>query len=347
MEKLNDKWIRIGSIILLLFNLFIVDNGPGARPFKYEVIYILLYLVFITAIMETGRWIIRSMHRKYASFQETRKRFWKSCLFVSLSNIVLIPFTYNLFHWLRGMTAGNHPAFLLICTIGGFILALVQTGIYESFYNFNRLGKLEKEREELLRVNLQSRFDSLKQQVNPHFLFNSINTVSSLISIDPARAKKFLAEMSKVYRYLLKANEEELTTLDKELDFLRSYFHLLKTRFGDGLQMQTAITDDSRNDLLPVLSLQLLLENAVKHNVIEPQRPLIITIESVSGDFLSIRNNLQKKLNVVDSNKVGLSTIIARYTLLKQGEPVIRQTETEFIVLLPLIKTYSYERVNY
>jgi sensor histidine kinase YesM len=346
MEKINDKWIRIGGVALLLLNLFITDYSGDPRKLPDEIEYVLLYLVFVVLILETGRFIILSMHKKYPAFSQSRKRFWKTCFYVFLSNAVLIPFTFNAFHWLRGMHAGNQPAFFILSTIGSFILAVLQTGIYESFYNFNKLRKLEQEREELLRLNIQSQFDSLKQQVNPHFLFNSINTVSSLISIDPARAKKFLAEMSKVYRYLLKANEEELTTLEKELDFLHSYFHLLKTRFGEGLHLHLQVDEESKSLQLPVLSLQLLTENAVKHNTIDSDRPLTITIEATEDHRLCVKNNLQKKMNAIESNKVGLSTIMAKYKLLNQEEPLIKETAEEFIVILPLIQTKVYERID-
>ncbi|WP_121355832.1 sensor histidine kinase [Flavisolibacter nicotianae] len=346
MDRFNDKWIRVGGVALLLLNLFIADSGGGKRPLGAEIVYIALYLVFVLVILETGRFIILAMHRTFPAFVQGRKRFWTTCLYLFISNAILIPLTFNLFHWVRGMHAGNQPQFFVLSAIGGLLLALLQTGIYEGFSNFNRLRKLEQEREELLRLNLQSQFDSLKQQVNPHFLFNSINTVSSLISIDPQKAKKFLAEMSKVYRYLLKANEAELTSLQKELDFVQSYFHLLKTRFGEGLHLQVQVDAESRASLLPVLSLQLLVENAVKHNTIEAAQPLTITIAITSDRQLCVSNNLQKKINVLESNKVGLSTIMTKYKLLNQQEPVIRETADEFIVILPLLQTNVYERID-
>jgi sensor histidine kinase YesM len=346
MERINDKWIRIGGIAFLLLNLFITGYSDNPRSVFEEIVYVALYLVSVTIILETGRYLILSLHKKYPAFAQSKRRFWTTVLYVFLSYAVLIPVTFNIFHWLRGMHAGNQPVFFVLSAVSGFILAILQTGIYESFYNFSRLRKLEQEHEELLRLNIQSQFDSLKQQVNPHFLFNSINTVSSLISIDPVRAKKFLAEMSKVYRYLLRASEEELTTLEKELTFLHSYFHLLKTRFGEGLHLQLNVDDESRPLLLPVLSLQLLIENAVKHNTIADEQPLVIIIETTSDNQLCVKNNLQKKLNAVDSNKVGLSTITAKYRLLNQHEPIIRESTDEFIVILQLIQTNVYERID-
>ena len=236
------------------------------------------------------------------------------------------------------MHPGNSPAFFISVFVGSIVLALIQTGIYEAFYYFSRLRRVEQEKEELLRINLQSQFDSLKQQVNPHFLFNSINTVSSLIDKDPQRAKKFLAEMSKVYRYLLQVNEEKLVTLETELKFVEPYFHLLKTRFNDALHLNLKIDDGYKNHLLPALTLQLLLENAIKHNIVERDRPLVIDVSVNSDGFLCVQNNLQRKKQHISSTKIGLANIIAKYKLLNQREIIVKETENEFSVLLPLIQ---------
>ena len=117
------------------------------------------------------------------------------------------------------------------------------------------------EKELLQQLTLQNEFESLKSQVNPHFLFNCFNTLSSLISEDPGQAVKFLDELSKVYRYLLRSNEEGLTTLKSELQFIRSYFQLLKSRYGNAVEMDIEVDRKYENYLLPSLSLQLLVEN--------------------------------------------------------------------------------------
>ncbi len=159
-------------------------------------------------ILEVNRWIILRMYKKFPQPKESKQRFWKTALFVFINTLLLILFTFYLSHFLRAMhTAPFYIAFSSV-SVASLVLALVHTGVYAALYYSRRLRKVEQEKEELLRINLQSQYDSLKQQVNPHFLFNSINTVSSLISIDPEKARKFLAEMSKVYRYLLQNNEE-------------------------------------------------------------------------------------------------------------------------------------------
>jgi LytS/YehU family sensor histidine kinase len=220
----------------------------------------------------------------------------------------------------------------------GLIIAFLITGIQEAVYYFSRLLQAEKETEQLKKENLQTQLDSLKQQVNPHFLFNSLNTLSYLISEDPEKAEEFLDEMCKVYRYLLRNNENELTNLATELQFIRSYFHLLKTRYGDSLHLNLAVEPSDEQRLLPSLTLQLLVENAVKHNVIHRDHPLTVHISTQGNGQLTVKNNLQKKVQKVASNQVGLSNIASKFSLLKQPDIKVQQTDTEFLVTIPLIQ---------
>jgi len=338
MQKINDKWIRLGGVALLSMNLFLIGPAQGKRPVVAELIYVIIYLASVILILETGRFIILFMHKTFREPARAGARFWKTCLFVVISNFLLIVSTFYLSHFLRHIHPNSSTFLFIAILVSSIVLALIQSGVYEGLYYFTRLRKLEQEREELLRINLQSQFDSLKQQVNPHFLFNSINTVSSLIDRDPEKAKKFLAEMSKVYRYLLQANEEKLVTLETELKFVEPYFHLLKTRFSDGLNLNVKIDNGCKNFLLPALTLQLLIENAIKHNIVENDKPLTIDISVSDSHFLSVQNNLQKKKQQIGSTKIGLANIMAKYKLLNQEEIIVKETDQYFTVLVPLIK---------
>ncbi|MBC7892340.1 MAG: histidine kinase, partial [Sphingobacteriaceae bacterium] len=160
---------------------------------------------------------------------------------------------------------------------------------------------------------------ALQAQISPHFLFNSLNSLSSLIADEPEKAEEFVDEMSSVYRYLLRSNEGELTTLRAELDFIRSYYHLLKTRYGRGIELDVAVSEARQHDLLPPLTLQLLVENAVKHNVVAAETPLHIRIYTQGPNALLVRNTLQRKLGSrVVSTRKGLLNISEKYRLLNQ-----------------------------
>lgn len=197
---------------------------------------------------------------------------------------------------------------------------------------------LEYDNQALIQENLQTKYSSLKTQVNPHFLFNSLNSLSALITSNPERAEIFLEEMSTVYRYLLRSNEQELITLEEEISFIKSYAHLLKNRFDNGFQIQFRIEDLYLHYKLPPLTLQLLLENAVKHNTLSEAEPLLVVFETTNDGILIVRNNLQKKNNQLFSNKIGLKNIVTKYELLKERPVRYEETTTEFIVYVPLIK---------
>jgi two-component system, LytTR family, sensor kinase len=212
---------------------------------------------------------------------------------------------------------------------------------YEVIFNFIKLSHAEQEREELMKSHLKSQLSSLKSQVNPHFLFNSLNTLLSLISSSPKRAEQFVEDLANVYRYLLQANEKEITTLEKELVFVDHYFKLLKTRYGNAISLDIKVGPSLLNHYIPSLTLQLLIENAVKHNIITSAKPLRIEIfTSVDGfPFLNVRNNLQQKVLNMPSTRMGLSNIIAKFNLLVNRDIRIISENGFFWVSIPLLNS--------
>jgi LytS/YehU family sensor histidine kinase len=219
----------------------------------------------------------------------------------------------------------------------GFCVNLVFITLYELDFVVERLKESLQEKESLKQQALQHEFDVLKNQVNPHFLFNCFNTLSSLISEDKKRADEFLNELSKVYRYLLRNNEDGLSTVENEVRFIRSYYGLLKTRHGDSLEMTIDIDKRYSPYLLPSLSLQLLVENVVKHNQLSKIHPLVIEIFTTAGNKLVVNNNLQRRTVKAPSNRIGLGNIKAKYDLLNQDGFQIMEDEKNFTVVLPLI----------
>lgn len=256
---------------------------------------------------------------------------------------------YTHFHWFGYVALPGVPLRIFLFNL---VANIVSVGVFESIYTLTKWRENMLEKEQLKKANLQSRYESLKNQVNPHFLFNTLNSLSSLIADEPERAEAFVDEMAKVYRYLLQTNRNttgpggELTTLATELGFIQSYFHLLKTRYGAGIELDLAVEESDLDALLPPLTLQMLVENAVKHNVTHAGKPLRIEIKSAPGGQLLVRNNLQRKTTRALSNKVGLSNIRAKYQLLtqRQTDPplplrtdiAIEETSGHFTIRLPL-----------
>jgi LytS/YehU family sensor histidine kinase len=223
---------------------------------------------------------------------------------------------------------------------------VVYFSIYEGWYVVRQWRETYLEKEELIRAQWQTRFNSLKSQVNPHFLFNSLNALSVLIDEAPVRAGHFVDELSTMYRYLLQANDQELTMLSTELKFIDSYTHLLQTRHGAGVKVRVNVSENLLSCSLPPLTLQLLVENAVKHNIVLPEQPLIIEISTTEAGQLQVRNNLQRKKGRVASNGVGLTNIAAKYRMLAQTDIIVRNEEDYFTVVLPLLNTPVEQEVK-
>lgn len=222
-------------------------------------------------------------------------------------------------------------------TIGSLLVTFLVLGIYFTMGFYHKLRKTEVEKEQLLKESTVSQLESLKSQVNPHFFFNSLNTLSYLIPEDPAKAVNFVQKMSKAFRYILEIRDRQLVPLREELAFLESYNCLLKERFGENLQFKIAVPGHLLGHQLPPLSLQMLFENAIKHNIVSSQHPLLIELFPDGEGRLVARNNLQLKKQDTASTRLGLENIRQRY-LLTGGQPVlVEQTEVFFTVLLPLL----------
>jgi LytS/YehU family sensor histidine kinase len=184
--------------------------------------------------------------------------------------------------------------------------------------------------------NLQSQLEVLRQQVNPHFLFNSLNVLTSLIKLEPDLAEKFTEHLSKVYRYVLENKDNDLVSLNTELDFLEAYLFLLNIRFMDKIRVEFDISIDKNGYLILPLALQLIIENAIKHNSMSKKNPLIIQMFVDEHLMLNIINNLQERESHMVSTGVGLKNIAHRYELLELPAPEFYKTEAMFVAKIPL-----------
>lgn len=184
--------------------------------------------------------------------------------------------------------------------------------------------------------NIISQFQSLKAQVNPHFLFNSLNVLSSLIFIDQEKAAKFVRQLSKVYRYVLEHKDMDTISIRKEIPFIESYIFLLKTRFDQNLKVVMEISEVTKDKMVAPMVIQLLIENAIKHNVVSRTKPLTINIKEENG-YLNIVNNLQRKSSTEISSQIGLDNIRKRYEYLSNKKVIVEEQTDTFQVQIPLL----------
>ena len=228
-----------------------------------------------------------------------------------------------------------------------FIMSSIVSGSNYIFHLIVRQQRIVVENEELRTESLRHQFESLKEQLNPHMLFNSLNTLQSLIRESPARALDYTQELSRVLRYTLQDNDRQSVTLDEEMQFAEAYIYLMKMRYEENLRFEVEIDESTRGMLLPPMSVQLLVENAIKHNEISNRNPLTITIRT-EGRTLLVENRIQPKRQAPAGPGIGLDNLAKRYLLLWQKEIGITADRGLFCVRLPLQQPdKNHESVNH
>ena len=216
------------------------------------------------------------------------------------------------------------------------LITMVVSIFFHALYFYRALQEKKVKKHKIIAGTASAKFDALKNQLDPHFLFNSLNVLTSLIDEDPNQAQKFTTSLSKVYRYVLEQKNKDLVTVDEELKFAKTYVQLLKMRFEDSIIFDIPEKSSNPDAKIVPLSLQLLLENAVKHNVVTASRPLHIKVFEKDG-MLAISNNLQEKQVVKKSSGVGLVNIQQRYNILSNRKVDIDKTTANFSVALPML----------
>lgn len=325
-----------GLLIMLNYLLF------GKRLWQdSDVLY---YSVPVIAVISFISWylhilIMHWLREMFPHWQQTSRR----VIILGLCHVLLTAGTFTFFfigydkiHFLGYNLDTDNYTIALMFSVG---LTMVATTLWEADYIFLKWKESLTDKEKFQQLAIAQEFDALKNQVNPHFLFNCFNTLSSLINEDRKQAEQFLDELSKVYRYLLKNNQDGLSTVENEINFIRSYYKLLQTRYGAGLQMNIEIDPRYLRYLMPSLTLQMLVENAVKHNVVLKRTPLIIDIFTTAGNLLVVNNNLQPRQTRTASNSthVGLENISSKYQLINHSGFQVIQDAKNFSVACPLI----------
>lgn len=260
--------------------------------------------------------------------------FLTACLLVSLVLIILLKYSLA-FIGGRGASGVLHYFFnsefssWIKSTLAGLSFGAI---IFIVFLWQDSLHREQKLREE----NLIFQNETLKNQVNPHFLFNSLNTISSLVQEQPEEAERFINHLSSIYRYIIENGHKNKVSLKSELDFITDYYNLHKTRDEEKILLSIDVPGADHYEILPV-SLQTLLENAIKHNIATRDNQLRITI-SIEGQFIVVKNNLQRKASQLKSTMTGLKNLSERIRLITGKEMIVEETEEYFTVKLPLIR---------
>ncbi|WP_158408811.1 sensor histidine kinase [Fibrella aestuarina] len=336
MERPNDVWLRaicIPLIILMANLLYLEDSHYNLVAYAFWSAVGIAYALLMWEI--TIRWLL-FVRRRYTGIGQTRRR----VLITFGGYFVITSSLQALIIWLADLTnlaaiAINWTVYARLIAVG-LVCVLFVGAFYELIYYIQKYREAVQESEAIKKVGLQTQYDNLKNQVNPHFLFNSLNSLSALITEDRGRAGLFLDELSSVYRYLLQAGQRPLVTLDEEMTFLQAYRYLLDTRFGESLRWEINVGEQYLDQWLPPLSLQTLIENALRHNVLLPDKPLTLHLATPANGSLVVCNGIQRKRAVVFAQQGGLSLLAARYESLQLPPPLITDNGQQFVVSLPL-----------
>ncbi len=339
----NDYWlILIGAPIIAFFinvimfpKLFSEDTvGFFNQCFTIGLIYTLTFWVIF-------RQVLALMLNKFPKSEDVVKRIFLQLILmfigyffikVTIGGILHYLFADTISQWHNQVEKAKLPEM-----VGSFMSIFLIWAIYEGMTFYTKLQKSIREKEQLQRENIQSQLEGLKNQVNPHFLFNSLNTLIYLIPEDPDKAVNFVQKLSKVYRYILEIKDKKIISIGEELEFLNAYVFLLKERFGENINIKIDIPNEYYRRKIVPLSLQILFENSIKHNIISTHKPLAIDV-FIEKEKLIVKNNLQKKNHVSSSTKVGLQNIKNRYQFFTDKEVDVIITSNSFLVALPLVE---------
>lgn len=337
IRRIRNFFIGLAVIILipvcinLIFGDF--DQFKSFRQFIDEISYGFM----LGALFWLGNWFIGRFTGKKLNWRKNPQKANLISLlsFIIWGMIVSLSMPYIFFNFVWEVPEDRILTYIISNAFMCISVDLIIISIFYSNYIVHYWGESIKNEEELKRENLIARYEALKNQVNPHFLFNTLNTLTGIVEQDPEKGSVFIRKLSDIYRYVLEQKDKELIPVNEELKFVDDYVYLSKIRYGEGLNVEINISDD--HTLIVPLGLQMLIENAIKHNIISDDKPLSVEIGN-DEQYIYVKNTLQRKSSVESNNKVGLENLVKRYEYISDRSVQIIETETEFEVKLPLLK---------
>jgi sensor histidine kinase YesM len=335
--------IAIVAVSILIPGIYYFFASMGAQMKRYdaEIISGLLFTFVVTlSISWVNLNIINYIHRKIPDIRKWSKRLGIELAISSVTAALIISFwvmMMYIFYLASPMHGDLAPRLVYSQNI---LVALIVNTIFVLGFEANYLVRQWRESlietEKLRRISAESQFSALKNQVNPHFLFNSLNVLSHLIATDPGKAQEFIGRFSWIYRYVLQVRDKSMVSLREEEEFLSSYLFLQTLRFEKNLELRIDIPEEIRDHFLPPLSLQLIIENALKHNEISSSRPMKIDVFAENASLV-IRNTYQPRKEKEESTGFGIEHLKLRYSYISDEKPEFYVQNNLYIAKIPLI----------
>lgn len=323
--------VSIVGILAMQFILFLVEPPPEIMDQQPRIKDYLL-IIFTFNLLAESNIIVDLILERYLPIPEKIRLRLAIHSFIGILLIVAVYYLIQLlFPEYRQI---GKSAFSPAVAMGLIFVNTISTGLILVRF-MDKWVYAQKRMDELKQEKLKMDYTMLQDQINPHFLFNNLSALKSLIMYDKESAVNFTQNFTDVYRYVLKSKEDILVKLKNELKFIDSYISLHKERLGDGLAVQYMVDKDKLDNQIAPLTLQLLVENAIKHNIVSKENPLLIEI-TVEGDHVFVKNNIQLKESTY-STKTGLTNLIKRYELLSKKRVLVENDEKYFAVKVPLL----------
>ena len=306
---------------------------------------LLIVLAIFEVITFTSKHLIKRYKHRLTEKKVLYRFYWGNCLVIA-PFVIAAAYAHNKYLVPAFLCdeCGPWQSEFIETAAQGIVLSwlIVMAKTFMIYMEYTRRSESEKA---LIQKELaQSKFESLKDQIKPHFLFNSFSVLTSIIEEDPKLAVEFVSRLSKIYRYVLD-NTTQLVPLKTELEYLEHYVFLLKTRHQESITVDYKLNLDPEEFKVPILSMQMLIENALKHNYFSKQEPLLIEIFTEEDEFIVVRNNLKKREVSDKPSKLGLQNIMNRYQILLDKFIVVKEDDHHFTVKLPLIATAQAEKL--
>lgn len=329
--KLKEVHVRLIGIPILALIMAIVFGAKENQAFYEKYLKSLMYTAFY---WNGACYMFFYFRRRIPLISKTPKRLFLTSISL-LSMLFAGDFLICVF--IEGSATG-FTDYDIARSVPTLLAGLFVGLLYEAVYFFEQWKNTVRINEALKNQQIRTQFEVLQNQMSPHFLFNSLNTLSTLIAEDRDKAQNFTNNLSDVYRYILQNKEKDLVTVKEELEFAKAYMFLLKMRYPENLSANFKVKAEHESKYIAPLSIQMLIENAIKHNVVSKRNPLHIEIYVDSEQHIVVRNNLQIKKAIEKSTKTGLENIRNRYAFFGRKEIKVHQDENSFVVSLPLIE---------
>ncbi len=332
VNRQREYIIRITGIVLISIISVFVDYGYSHSESGFLKCFVVS--VIRTALIWNGSMVIIEFAiNRFSMFRETFKLIIFQIL--ALSMLVLIVETAEIFAVENYLLIKLDHSSKIALYIGSLIITFMISSLYASASFFIQWKENLLRAQALEKANLEARYDTLRNQVNPHFLFNSLNTLLMLVADNP-EASRYVESISEIMRYMLQSRDKETVLLRDELKIAIDYVYIQQSRFGEKLKIEFIVPDNYLNYAVPPLAIQMLLENAIKHNVVSKDDPLSIRVFIFDNEYIVVENTIKPKIDQEPSTGVGLDNIRNRYLHLTGKDILIKSENDKFIVMLPL-----------